>query len=125
MLIPVSSVRLDRDVLALRLSFAFGNIDAAFAKADHVLIETFSMHRGRCHLMECRGVIAAPAASVTCSGRGTTIISPFIVVALFKAYGMSGVTSVMIVAHLADRGRMVLGHRASASGAGRAQLRRN
>ncbi|MEA2758374.1 MAG: aerobic carbon-monoxide dehydrogenase large subunit [Methylobacteriaceae bacterium] len=40
----------------------FGNIDAAFAKADHVLTETFSMHRGGCHSMECRGVIAAPDA---------------------------------------------------------------
>jgi putative MFS transporter len=29
-------------------------------------------------------------------GRGATIVSPFIVVALFKAYGVSGVTSFMI-----------------------------
>jgi MFS transporter, putative metabolite:H+ symporter len=29
-------------------------------------------------------------------GRGTTIVSPFIVVALFKAYGVAGVTSFMI-----------------------------
>jgi carbon-monoxide dehydrogenase large subunit len=40
----------------------FGNIDAAFGKADHVLTETFSIHRGGCHSMECRGVIAAPDA---------------------------------------------------------------
>jgi putative MFS transporter len=29
-------------------------------------------------------------------GRGATIVSPFIVVALFKAYGVSGVTTFMI-----------------------------
>jgi carbon-monoxide dehydrogenase large subunit len=40
----------------------FGNIDAAFAKAGDVLTETFSMHRGGCHSMECRGVVAAPDA---------------------------------------------------------------
>jgi carbon-monoxide dehydrogenase large subunit len=40
----------------------FGNADAVFAKADHVLSETLSMHRGGCHSMECRGVIAAPDA---------------------------------------------------------------
>src|SRR5947209_4908091 len=40
----------------------FGNADAVFAKADHILSETFSMHRGGCHSMECRGVIAAPDA---------------------------------------------------------------
>jgi carbon-monoxide dehydrogenase large subunit len=38
----------------------FGNVDAVFAAADHTLSETFSMHRGGCHSMECRGVIAAP-----------------------------------------------------------------
>src|SRR5206468_1994858 len=40
----------------------FGNADAVFAAADHTLVETFSMHRGGCHSMECRGVIAAPDA---------------------------------------------------------------
>jgi carbon-monoxide dehydrogenase large subunit len=38
----------------------FGNVEAVFAKADHFLAETFSIHRGGCHSMECRGVIAAP-----------------------------------------------------------------
>ena len=38
----------------------FGNVEAVFAKADHFLAGTFSIHRGGCHSMECRGVIAAP-----------------------------------------------------------------
>ncbi len=40
----------------------FGNADAVFAKADHVISETLHIHRGGCHSMECRGVIAAPNA---------------------------------------------------------------
>jgi carbon-monoxide dehydrogenase large subunit len=40
----------------------FGNADAVFAAADHTLSKTFSIHRGGCHSMECRGVIAAPDA---------------------------------------------------------------
>ncbi|MBV9394987.1 MAG: xanthine dehydrogenase family protein molybdopterin-binding subunit [Methylobacteriaceae bacterium] len=38
----------------------FGDAGAVFAKADHALSETFAIHRGGCHSMECRGVIAAP-----------------------------------------------------------------
>ncbi|MEA2840438.1 MAG: aerobic carbon-monoxide dehydrogenase large subunit [Methylobacteriaceae bacterium] len=40
----------------------FGDSDAVFARADQILSETFSIHRGGCHSMECRGVIAAPDA---------------------------------------------------------------
>jgi carbon-monoxide dehydrogenase large subunit len=40
----------------------FGDTGAVFSKADHILSETFSIHRGGCHSMECRGVIAAPDA---------------------------------------------------------------
>jgi carbon-monoxide dehydrogenase large subunit len=46
--------------LAATLRGGFGDTNAAFAKADQVLSETFSIHRGGCHSMECRGVIAAP-----------------------------------------------------------------
>ena len=46
--------------LAATLRGGFGDANAAFAKADHVLSEIFSIHRGGCHSMECRGVIAAP-----------------------------------------------------------------
>ncbi len=40
----------------------FGNAETVFAKADHVVAETFRIHRGGCHSMECRGVMAAPNA---------------------------------------------------------------
>ncbi|GAC1335855.1 MAG: xanthine dehydrogenase family protein molybdopterin-binding subunit [Beijerinckiaceae bacterium] len=44
------------------LRAGFGDADAVFAKADHTLSQTFAIHRGGCHSMECRGVIAVPDA---------------------------------------------------------------
>jgi carbon-monoxide dehydrogenase large subunit len=36
-----------------------GDIDKVFAGAAHRFAETFQTHRGGCHAMECRGVVAA------------------------------------------------------------------
>ena len=41
-----------------QLRSAFGDIDAAFANADHVFSAKFMQHRGGCHAMETRGVLA-------------------------------------------------------------------
>ncbi len=46
------------DNVVARLRVAFGEADAAFADAAHVFEERFLQHRGGCHAMECRGVIA-------------------------------------------------------------------
>ncbi len=46
----------DNVVASLRV--AFGDVDKAFADAAHVFTERFLQHRGGCHAMECRGVIA-------------------------------------------------------------------
>ena len=46
------------DNIAAQLRVSFGDVDDAFAKADHVFEETLHQHRGGCHAMECRGVIA-------------------------------------------------------------------
>ena len=35
-----------------------GNIDKAFAEADHVIKETLRVHRGGCHAIETRGIVA-------------------------------------------------------------------
>ncbi len=35
-----------------------GNIDKAFAEADHVIKETLRVHRGGCHAIEARGIVA-------------------------------------------------------------------
>ena len=46
------------DNLAARLNITYGEVDAAFAQADHVLKTEFLQHRGGCHAMEGRGVLA-------------------------------------------------------------------
>jgi len=35
-----------------------GNVDKAFAEADHVIKETLRVHRGGCHAIETRGILA-------------------------------------------------------------------
>jgi carbon-monoxide dehydrogenase large subunit len=42
---------------AAQLKAAYGDIEAAFADADHVLTARFTQHRGGCHAMEGRGVV--------------------------------------------------------------------
>ena len=48
-----------KDNLAATLRGSFGDVDHVFRTADHVISESFSIHRGGCHAMECRGVIAS------------------------------------------------------------------
>lgn len=48
----------DETNLGGQLRAKFGDIDAAFASADHVFSADFLQHRGGCHAMECRGAIA-------------------------------------------------------------------
>ena len=35
-----------------------GNVDKSFAEADHVIKETLRVHRGGCHAIEARGIVA-------------------------------------------------------------------
>jgi carbon-monoxide dehydrogenase large subunit len=46
------------DNLAAELNVKYGDIDEVFANADHHLNTRFMQHRGGCHAMECRGVVA-------------------------------------------------------------------
>ena len=46
------------DNLVGQLKGQFGDIDAAFEVADHSFDLEIRMHRGGCHSMECRGVLA-------------------------------------------------------------------
>ncbi|MEA2858725.1 MAG: aerobic carbon-monoxide dehydrogenase large subunit, partial [Methylobacteriaceae bacterium] len=57
----------------------FGDAAAVFAKADHILSETFSIHRGGCHSMECRGVVAVPDALTDNLTIYTSSQSPYMV----------------------------------------------
>ncbi len=55
---PLAQTSRDSNLLA-SLKSQFGNVADVFAKADHVISETFITHRGGCHSMECRGVVAS------------------------------------------------------------------
>ncbi len=46
------------DNLVAKLRVNFGEAEAMFARADHVFRQELFQHRGGCHAMECRGVIA-------------------------------------------------------------------
>jgi carbon-monoxide dehydrogenase large subunit len=45
--------------LVARIPWKFGDADSAFAQAKHVFRETYIQHRGGCHSIECRGVVAS------------------------------------------------------------------
>jgi carbon-monoxide dehydrogenase large subunit len=47
------------DNLVAQLNSRFGPVDEIFASAPHVFRETFTTHRGGCHSMEGRGVVAS------------------------------------------------------------------
>ena len=46
------------DNIVAQLRVSFGEVDETFANAAHVFREELHQHRGGCHAMECRGVIA-------------------------------------------------------------------
>jgi carbon-monoxide dehydrogenase large subunit len=48
-----------RDNLVAAFTSAYGDVDAAFAGAAHVFKESYWLHRGCAHPMECRGCIAS------------------------------------------------------------------
>jgi carbon-monoxide dehydrogenase large subunit len=47
------------DNLVARIPWKFGDADAVFASAKNVYRESYVQHRGGCHSMECRGVVAS------------------------------------------------------------------
>lgn len=57
------------DNLVAALHGRFGAVEEIFANAQHVFAETFETHRGGCHSMECRGVLAMPGPM----GNGLTV----------------------------------------------------
>lgn len=72
--------------LAARLAAKFGDADAVFARADHVVAETIVTHRGGCHAMECRGVVAVPDPMGEDLTVYTSSQSPFLVRRILAAY---------------------------------------
>lgn len=84
--------------LAATLNWKFGDIDKAFAEADHVFEEEYFQHRGAPHFMECRGVLAQ---SDVAGGRLTiwsSTQSPFLVRRYLAAYLEREESSIRVLA---------------------------
>jgi carbon-monoxide dehydrogenase large subunit len=47
------------DNLVAAFTTGYGDVDAAFARAAHVIKDSYWLHRGCAHAMECRGCVAA------------------------------------------------------------------
>src|SRR6185437_7328246 len=65
--------------IAATMKAGFHNCDAVFEKADHVLTERFDIHRGGCHSMECRGVVASVDPHTDALTLSTSSQSPYMV----------------------------------------------
>jgi carbon-monoxide dehydrogenase large subunit len=72
--------------LVARIPWKFGDPDSAFAQAKHVFRETYSQHRGGCHSMECRGVVAAYDAFSDLLTLWTSTQSPYLVRRFLSQY---------------------------------------
>ncbi len=72
--------------LGARLQSRYGDIDGAFARAAHVVRSSVRMHRGGCHSMECRGVVAQYEAATDRLTLWTSTQAPHIVRRLLCEY---------------------------------------
>jgi carbon-monoxide dehydrogenase large subunit len=75
-----------------------GKVDEVFASAAHRFVENFATHRGGCHSMECRGVVA----TVDKQSGGLTLCtssqSPYMVRRLLAAYLCRDETEIRVMA---------------------------
>jgi carbon-monoxide dehydrogenase large subunit len=76
--------RADNRLATLKASF--GDVASVFARADHVLSETFTVHRGGCHSMETRGVIATFDGGEGRLDLWTSSQSPYLVRRILASY---------------------------------------
>lgn len=74
------------DNLMATLRAQFGDIEAIFASAPHVFRERLSQHRGGCHAMECRGVVASFDPSLDELTVWTSTQAPYLVRRLLAGY---------------------------------------
>jgi carbon-monoxide dehydrogenase large subunit len=74
---PVQSGRASNVIATMRGQH--GKVDEVFAGAAHRFTAEFALHRGGCHSMECRGVVAAPEADGESLSLWTSSQSPYMV----------------------------------------------
>ena len=72
--------------IAATMRAGFGDCARVFGKTDHVLTEHFDIHRGGCHSMECRGVVASIDLLTDALTIATSSQSPYMVRRHLAAY---------------------------------------
>jgi aerobic carbon-monoxide dehydrogenase large subunit len=86
------------DNLAATLRAAFGDADHVFKTASHVVKESFALHRGGCHAMECRGVIARYDGGDDLLSVWSSTQAPYTVRRLLAAYLSRDESSIRVIA---------------------------
>ena len=84
--------------LAASLNWRFGDIDEAFASADHILKESYFQHRGAPHFMECRGVLAQFDSAMQRLVLWSSTQSPFLVRRYLAAFLEREESSIRVIA---------------------------
>lgn len=86
------------DNLVGRIPWKFGDADAAFASAKHVFREKYTQHRGGCHSMECRGVVASHDPFSDQLTLWSSTQSPYLIRRFLSAYLDRDETRIRVVA---------------------------
>jgi carbon-monoxide dehydrogenase large subunit len=84
--------------LSASLNWKFGDVDQAFASADHVFKESYFQHRGAPHFMECRGVLAQFDSAVQRLTLWSSTQSPFLVRRYLAAFLEREESSIRVIA---------------------------
>ena len=74
------------DNLVARIPWKFGDADAAFSSAPRIFAERYKQHRGGCHSMECRGVVASYDAFSEQLALWSSTQSPYLVRRFLSEY---------------------------------------
>ncbi|MDE2364823.1 MAG: xanthine dehydrogenase family protein, partial [Hyphomicrobiales bacterium] len=76
--VPCAHAQRESNLIAT-MRAAHGDVEAVFARAAHTFVESFDTHRGGCHSMECRGVVAQADAATGDLTLWTSTQSPYMV----------------------------------------------
>jgi carbon-monoxide dehydrogenase large subunit len=86
------------DNLVARIPWKFGDAEAAFAASKNIFREQYVQHRGGCHSMECRGVVASHDAFSDQLTLWSSTQSPYLVRRFLAQYMEREETGIRVVA---------------------------
>jgi carbon-monoxide dehydrogenase large subunit len=86
------------DNLVARIPWKFGDAEAAFASAKNIFRERYVQHRGGCHSMECRGVLASYDAFCDQLTLWSSTQSPYLIRRFLSEYLGRDEASIRVIA---------------------------